>query len=146
MNIGPLEYVVIGVPSERLHDALRAELNSFDNNRGVEIVDLVVATKDADGRLSIKEVRDLDDETRASFGDIAKGLSGLLSTDDVAQLTNDMPAASSAIVVLFEHTWANAMTDAVRDAGGVALGGGMVPHEATMRVVAELEMLEAQGA
>ena len=146
MNIGPLEYVVIGVPSERLHDALRAELNSFDNNRGVEIVDLVVATKDADGRLSIKEVRDLDDETRASFGDIAKGLSGLLSTDDVAQLTNDMPAASSAVVVLFEHTWAKAMTDAVHDAGGVALGGGMVPHEATMRVVTELEMLEAQGA
>ena len=139
MEIGPIEYAVISVAGPRLHGALSAELDALRNDRSINVVDLVVVTKGADGTMSLQEIRDLDDEARASYGNLAGDLLGLLSVPDVAHLTENIPPGTSAIVVLFEHAWALSWTGAVRHAGGLAFGGGLVTHDALAKALGELE-------
>ena len=140
MEIGPLEYVVVGVSGDRLHEALRAELNALRNDRSIKVVDIVVVTKDADGTMNLREIGDLDADVRASYGNLTGDLLGLLSVADVTKLAEGIPAGSSAIVVLFEHTWALALTGAVREAGGVAYGGGLVAHNVLTQILNELDL------
>ena len=39
-----------------------------------------------------------------------------------AELLEDLPEGSSALVLAIEHLWARPLRDAVRDAGGIVLG------------------------
>jgi hypothetical protein len=49
MNIGPLEYIVIGVPDQQLTRALVLELNAIHASGQIRVVDLIFVAKAADG-------------------------------------------------------------------------------------------------
>ncbi len=50
------------------------------------------------------------------------------------------------MIVLFEHTWALGLTDAIRKAGGVCFAGGLIEPEVLQQVSAELAAQEAHNA
>lgn len=138
MDIGPLEYVVIGVSDQQLQGALFSELNTIQETGKIRVVDLIFVKKSADGAVVMREVSELVEEELAAYGDIAVSLKGLLTAQDLEQLTGQVPPDTSAIVILFEHTWVIGLTDAVRKAGGVVFTGGMVSHDVLAHVSAEL--------
>jgi hypothetical protein len=59
MDIGPLEYVVIGVPGQQLASALISELNAIQESGQICVVDLIFVTKAADGSVAMQEVSEL---------------------------------------------------------------------------------------
>jgi len=138
MDIGPLEYVVIGVSDQQLQDALFSELNTIQETGRIRVVDLIFVNKSAEGTVVMREVSELVEEELAAYGDIAVNLKGLLTAQDLEQLTRQVPPDTSAIVILFEHTWVIGLTEAVRKAGGVVFTGGMVSHDVLAHVSAEL--------
>ncbi len=147
MAIGPLEYVVIGVNDQQLTHALFSELNTIQETGMIRVVDLILVTKAADGAVAMQEVSELSEEESAVYGDIAGNLMGLLTAQDIEQLTEQIPPDTSALIILFEHTWVIGLTEAVRQGGGVVFTGGMVPHDALAQVSAELAAAkEAQDA
>lgn len=138
MDIGPLEYIVIGVPNKKLTRALFSELKAIQKTGKIRVVDLIFVTKAADGTVELQEVNELSEKDLAAYGDIGSELMGLLTAQDIEQLTGQIPPDTSAIVILFEHTWVIGLTDAVRKAGGVVFTGGMVSHDVLAHVSAEL--------
>jgi len=142
MNIGPLEYVVIGVNNQQLKSALIAELNEIHETGKIRVVDLIFVTKSADGTVMSQEMRDLNEEESAAYGGIADDLMGLLTAQDIEQLSGQIPPDTSALVILFEHTWVIGLAEAVREGGGVVFNVGMVSHEVLAHVRAELEAEE----
>jgi Family of unknown function (DUF6325) len=138
MDIGPLEYVVIGVSDQQLKSALISELNAIQDNGKLRVVDLIFVSKSAQGDVVIKEVNELVEEELAEYGDIAVNLMGLLTAEDIAQLTGQVPPGDSAVVILIEHTWVIGLTEAVRKNGGVVFNAGMVSHDVLANVSAEL--------
>jgi|SRR5664280_637418 uncharacterized membrane protein len=138
MDIGPLEYVVIGVTDQQLKSDLISELNAIQEAGKIRVVDLIFVLKAADGAVKMQEVSELVEEELAAYGDIALNLMGLLTAEDIKQLTGQIPPDSSAVVILIEHTWVIGLTEAVRTNGGAVYAAGMVSHDILAQVSAEL--------
>ncbi len=138
MDIGPLEYVVIGFQDDHFTNEILPELNAIQASNLIRVVDLLFVSKDADGTVTMREVSELSEEERQSFGGMVENLAGLLTAQDIEQLAAEIPPGASAVVVLLEHTWSLGLAEAVRRAGGVLFTGGLVTPEALAHVSAEL--------
>ena len=138
MNIGSLEYVVIGFEDDQFTGEILPELNAIQEKGLIRVVDLLFVMKDTDGTVTVREVSELGDEELAAYDGIAGDLMGLFTAEDVEQLAEEIPPGTSAVVVLLEHTWAIGLTEAVRRAGGMLFTGGLVTPDALTQVRAEL--------
>jgi hypothetical protein len=138
MEIGPLEYVVLGLKDGRFTSDILPELNAIQQNGLIRVVDLVFMGKDADGVVVVQEVSELGEEEQMAYADLVDNLAGLLSTQDLERLAREIPAGSEAVVVLLEHAWTLALARVVRQAGGVLFTGGMVTPDALTLVSADL--------
>jgi Family of unknown function (DUF6325) len=145
MDIGPLEYVVIGLQAQHLPEALVAELDAIQESGQVYVVDLILVNKAADGAVSMREMNELIEEAPGKYGNIAGNLMGLLTKADIEQVTAQVPPAASAFVILFEHAWVIGLADAVRQAGGVVYSGGLVPHDVLAQVSQEMAAAGKDG-
>jgi uncharacterized membrane protein len=138
MDIGSLEYVVIGFEDDQFTGEILPELNAIQEKGLIRVVDLLFVMKDTDGTVTVREVSELGDEELAAYDGIAEDLMGLFTAEDVEQLAEEIPPGTSAVVVLLEHTWAIGLTEAVRRAGGMLFTGGLVTPDALTQVRAEL--------
>lgn len=146
MDIGPLEYVVIGLQDNQFTSEILPELNAIQEKGLIRVVDLLFVTKDADGTVTMREVSELSDEELQPYVGIAEDLMGLFTAQDVETLAGEIPPNMSAVVVLLEHNWAIGLTEAVRRAGGVLFTGGLVTPDALKQVSAELAAKEEHYA
>lgn len=124
---GPFEYVVFGTSGDHLHEVLGAELNRPHAGRAVRVVDLAIVTRDVSGTLTVHEIDDLLDTCAAIYDRLDLDLEGVLSPNDIEAITTDVPAATCAIVILFEHRWAHDLARAVASAGGTFHRRGTLP-------------------
>lgn len=126
VDIGPVEYVVIEFPGNQFNGEVAPALARLVESGTVRIIDLVFVIKDDDGNVTSLEYDDLDDEVLAGIDGEADGL---LSEEDIAELSEDLAPNSSALLILFEDLWALEFGKAVRDSGGELVSGGRIPRE-----------------
>ncbi len=65
---------------------------------------------------------------------------GLLSDDDLRQVSDIMADDSSAVVFVYENAWAAPMAPALRRAGGQLISNGRIPVQSI------IEALEASAS
>jgi hypothetical protein len=145
MEIGPLEYVVIGFQDDDFTNEILPELNAIQASNLIRVVDLLFVSKGIDGTVTMREVSELSEEERQSFGGMVEDLNGLFTTQDIERLAAEIPPSTSAVVVLLEHTWTLGLAEAVRRAGGVLFTGGLVTPEALAQVSAELAAIKEEN-
>ena len=138
MEIGSLEYVVIGLEDDQFAHEIQPELNAIQEKGHIRVVDLLFVIKETDNTVTLREVSERSDEELEAYEGIAGDLMGLLTAEDVERLAEEIPPGTSAVVILLEHTWATGLAEAVRRAGGTLFSGGMVTPEALTQVRAEL--------
>lgn len=138
MEIGPLEYVVLGFEDDQFASVVLPELNAIQESGFIRVVDLLFVSKAAEGTVAMQEVSELSEEELAAYEGLAEDLAGLFTAEDVERLAGEIPPGTSAVIVLLEHTWTLRLADAVRKAGGVFFAGGMVAPDALEKVSAEL--------
>jgi uncharacterized protein DUF6325 len=138
MNIGPLEYVVIGFQDNQFTSEVLPVLGAIQEKGAIRVVDLLFVSKDADGMVTMREVSELSEEELAAYEGLAGDLMGLFTAEDIERLAGEIPPTMSAVIVLLEHTWTIELAEAVRRAGGVLFTGGIVTPEALKQVSAEL--------
>jgi hypothetical protein len=138
MEIGSLEYVVLGLEGQQFTNEVLPELNAMQESRLMRVVDLVFVSKGADGTLAVQEVGELSEEEQPAYEGLANDLAGLLTTEDIEQLAMPIPGGTSGVIVLFEHNWTLQLLEACRRAGGVLITGGVVSPGALEQVNAEL--------
>jgi hypothetical protein len=152
MSIGPIQALVIGFPSNDLFEGrIAEELERLSDVGQIRIIDAVFVMSEDDD-VSVLSVSDLDDDQRAELRAAVGALVGLgvaggegaalgaelaasLDPDTsaaevvAADLLDELPAGSSALVLAIEHLWAVPLRDAVRDAGGVVLAHRSITAE-----------------
>jgi hypothetical protein len=144
MSIGPIQGFVIGFPDNDLFEGrIAEELARLSDIGQIRIIDAVFVMRQ-DDEVSVLGVSDLDDDQRAELraavgalvglgvagveGAVVGSALGLAADPDgsaaqsvAAELVDELPEGSSALVLAIEHLWAVPLRDAVRDAGGVVL-------------------------
>jgi uncharacterized membrane protein len=117
---------------EQAETAFKA-LKNLEKNRQIELLNVAVITKDMDGKVSLREIKEIETRRGAISGAITGGLVGLLigpvgaiigatagaatgnraakhvelgvSNEKLKTFQENMPPDSSAIVLLIEHRW-----------------------------------------
>jgi len=136
--MGPLEYLVVGFEGNRFTGQILRELRAARDKGIIRVVDLLVLTKDASGNLAAMELSDLSGEEAEQLGPITGDLLQVFEPDDVEAAASNIPTNSSAGLLLFEHTWAVGLKQAILHAGGIPLAGGLVAPAVVQLLEAEL--------
>jgi uncharacterized membrane protein len=122
--IGPVEYIIIGFPENQFKGEIVPALADLVESGTVRILDLIFITKDENGDVTTIEYEDLP-----GIGDLDGEADGLLSEEDLDMAAEVLEPNSSALMIVWEDSWANRLAAAIRDAGGVIISGERIPHE-----------------
>ena len=139
MFVGPLEYLLVGFEDYRFTGQILAELRAAQEKGIIRVVDLCVIQKDERGNVTERELSELSGEEATQLSSLASNVMGLLADEDIQQVAADIPNNSAAGLVLFEHTWAIGLKEAIKNAGAVTITGGFVSHDALEELEKDLE-------
>jgi Family of unknown function (DUF6325) len=139
MTLGPLEYLVVGFEGNRFTGQILSELRAAREKGIIRIVDLCVIKKDDQGNVMGLELSDLSGEEAAELGPLAGDLLRLFAQEDIEQAAANIPNNSAAGLLLIEQTWAIGLRDAIKNAGGVSVAGGLVLPDVLQELEEELE-------
>jgi hypothetical protein len=134
-----VEFVVFAFEGNRFTGRIMPELNAAREKGIIRIVDLLFLKKDEHGSVTVTDLSDMSAEDAAPYSHLAGEILGLLAPEDIELTASYMPDNSSSAVLLFEHTWAIGLKEAIRDAGGRALTGGLLAPDVLQMVEAEIE-------
>jgi len=127
MNIGPVEYLILGFPGNQFTGQIVPELAKLIDGGLVRIIDLTFIMKDAVGDVTVVEFDAV--EELAAFAGLDAEVGGILTDEDVAYAAQSLEPNSSAALLIWEDTWAAPFAAAVRNANGVILEGARIPRE-----------------
>lgn len=139
-EMGPIDYVVIEFPGNRMTGEAFPLLLDLVDRGLVRILDLTFVRKDADGSVAGLEIADL---TAGGLGELEVfqgASSGLLGADDLADAAAVLEPGSSAAVLVYENLWAAPLAVAIRRGGGRLVAGGRIPVQ---DVLASLDAAES---
>ena len=139
MVLGPLEYLVVGFEDYRFTGQILAELRAAQEKGIIRVVDLCVIQKDEQGNVTARELSELGGEEATELSPLAGNVMSLLSDEDIQQVAADIPNKSAAGLLLFEHTWAIGLKEAIKNAGAVAVTGGFVSPDVLQELEKDLE-------
>jgi Family of unknown function (DUF6325) len=136
MDIGPVEYLILGFPGNNFTGQIVPELAKLIDSGLVRIIDLTFITKDADGNVDVVEYDAI--EELAAFAGLDAEVGGILTDEDVAYAAQALEPNTSAALLIWEDTWATPFAVAVRNANGVILEGARIPREIIEEAVSAL--------
>lgn len=143
--VGPIELIVAAFNDESKANQVMADLKKLQEQDVILLVNAAVMTKDAAGKVSIRETQDVSSGKGALFGAVAGGLVGLLGgplgviigaaagaatggvaankidmgfpDDMLAELQDTLKPNSSAILALIQHQWVDRLMEELEKAG-----------------------------
>jgi Family of unknown function (DUF6325) len=127
MDIGPVEYLILGFPGNNFTGQIVPELAKLIDSGLVRIIDLTFISKDADGGVQVVEYDAV--EELAAFAGLDGEVGGILTDADIDYAAQSLEPNSSAALLVWEDTWAAPFAAAVRNANGVILEGARIPRE-----------------
>ena len=129
MSIGPVEYMIVAFPGNRLKGEIVPALAELVEAGTLRIIDLAFVMKGADGVVVTAEMGDLDSEVFKAFDALSPETMGLLNQEDLAAAGEELEPNSSAALLVWEDVWATKLRDAILNAGGELLDLERIPHE-----------------
>jgi uncharacterized membrane protein len=137
----PMEYVVLEFEGNHFPGEVAAALRDVVDKGVIRIVDLVFVTKDKSDDIEVLDLQDLGNEATA-WEPLLRDQADFFSQDDIEHFTKELRPNSSALFVLFEHTWTADLRDTILRARGRLVASSLVPQES----VEELLRLRGQAA
>ena len=167
MRVGPIQVIVFGFDrSDQFRGEVVEELANLRGQGLIRLIDLFVAVKEPDGGITTVELNDLTEDESVEFGRVISGLLGMpevparaalagavertlsaasqsigLDAQSLQQVVDHLEPGKAVGILMFEHTWAIPLRDAIRRTGGVPLAQGFLTQESLMMVGEELRAI-----
>ncbi|HEY9378368.1 MAG TPA: DUF6325 family protein [Jiangellaceae bacterium] len=136
-DVGPVDIVMIGFDGNEFRGEIAPALLDLVQAGIVRLLDGVFVYKDADGSVGSLEIGDMGPDLHPVFVDVDGQLGlGLLDAEDVETVGKDLEPNTSALMLVFENTWAAKFVTAVRNANGTVLEFARIPAEAVAQAMA----------
>jgi uncharacterized membrane protein len=140
VGVGPIDYVLIEFPGSQFNGQIAPNIVDLVNSETIRLLDLVFVHKTEDGDIQSLELSDVAPVESGELADLDVGYAGLLSDEDLDAAAQIVEPGSSALLLVWENTWAAPLATAIRESGGQLVSSGRIP------VNAILSALEAQAA
>ena len=135
--IGPVDVAVILFEGNQFNGEVAPAIIDLQQSGTVRILDLAFITKDADGTWAILEIA--DEAVEGAFQALLGEQFELLSDNDLEEIAADLGPESSALVIVWENTWAAQLASAIRGSNGQVIAMDRIPHEIVARAIAALD-------
>jgi len=135
IDTGPIDYLVIEFPGNRMTGEGWPLLVDLVDRGIIRLLDLVFIRKDEDGSVTGLSIQDLGDQG-VDLTEFEGASSGLLDDDDLAEAASAIEPGCSAGVLVYENVWAAPFAAAMRRSGGQLVAFGRIPIQA---ILASLE-------
>ncbi len=139
--MGPVDYLMVRFPGNKFSGKIAPEVARLQNEGIIRVIDLVLITKDENGKLITLNPEDAPPEVAASFYELTKDAREWFSEGDIEVIAESLPKNSSAALLLFENVWAIKAKQAFLDADAELIDMGRIPPENVEKV----EKIMAQG-
>jgi uncharacterized membrane protein len=149
VTFGKLEYIVIGFAQDsegKLFDgSIEREIEKVVRDKTIRLVDVVLVAKTSDGTIMAMELDNENDPRFDKFAPILADRLKLFTPDDLDSIAMALEAGTVALVVLFEHRWAESLKEAIAAAGGFVVARETIPSEIVEEIEQELSVTQASA-
>jgi len=136
-KMGPVDVAMIAFDGSEFRDEVAPALADLQANGTVRVMDMAFVRKTADGSTAIVEIT--DDAIAEVFDRITDTQMDLLSEADLTDLADSLAPESSAVVVVWENSWAARFASAVRESHARVAMLERIPHENVERAINALD-------
>lgn len=135
MAIGPCELLIVKFPGNRFDGEIAPALVDLAHSGTITILDLVFVTKDAAGNVGSIELENIAEDGALEI--VASSRQNhAITDDDIDDASAALDPSSSELLILFEHTWAARVTQAMRDADGEIVYQERIPAAIVEEILA----------
>jgi hypothetical protein len=136
-KMGPVDVAVIAFDGAEFNDDVAPALADLQASGTVKVIDVCFVRKAADGSTSIVELA--DESVAEVFERITDSPVDLLSEADLADLAEALTPETSAMVVVWENSWAARFAAEVRASHGRVAMLERIPQENVERAISALD-------
>jgi len=136
-TIGPVDVAVILFEGNKFNGDVAPALSDLNDSGTVRIIDLAFVRKDDDDSISYAEVA--DEQVADAFERLNDTQFDLLSDEDLNEIGAGLKAGSSALVIVWENSWAGRLAAAIRASHGQLISQDRIPRETVLRAIAALD-------
>jgi hypothetical protein len=141
-EMGPIDWILLEFRGPLTGEAAPPLLDLVDRGL-IRILDILFLRKEADGTVEALNISELPDEQAVHISVFEGASSGLLGQDDVDAAGEVLEPDTTAVMLVYENTWAAPFAVAVRRAGGQLVDSGRIPVQQILAALEELEAAEA---
>ena len=140
-SYGPVELMLVGFEGERPGPEIVDAFRDVVDAGTVRLLDLLFVTRSPEGEVTVLELEDAGDAL--GLGEFVLEATGLASLDDIEELASEIPAGSSAALLVIELSWAKSLAQKLAAGRGMVLSTDRIPAPVVNEVLAALAVVEA---
>jgi hypothetical protein len=138
-DVGPVDLAVIKFTGNRFTGEVAPALLDLVQAGTVRVFDALFVYRDPDGRVGSLEIGALGPDMQPAFVRVDGHTgAGLLDAEDIAEVGQSLQNNTSALLLVFENTWAARFAGACRRAGGELVDIARIPSQAVADALATL--------
>jgi len=131
-EMGPVDYLVIEFPAGYPTGSNLPLLVDLVDRGLIRILDLVLVKREFDGSMTLLALADADGDGEWDYS-VFEGVSaGVLGQDDIDEAGQALEPGRSAVIMVYENTWAAPLAVALRRSGAQFVAGGRIPVQALL--------------
>jgi hypothetical protein len=142
-STGPVDFIAIDFPGSQFKGEILPAIQELVDAGTIAVIDILLAVREGEGDVRVLELQEVPDELFARLDPVVSEISGLLTENDIRQLSMAMAPDSSMALLLFENTWARKVGDAIEAADGRVMMFERIPRPVVQDLIEERERLLA---
>lgn len=127
---GPIDFIVVEFVGNNFKGEALDALATAVKNKIIDVLDIAVILKDADGNAHVIELNNLDSDLARAIDASHKSNSGLISLEDTEEVSELLDNNCSAGLLIIEQLWAKDLKKALLNAGGRLISEGRIHPDA----------------
>ena len=143
MTYGPVDFVALEFKGNRFKGEILPEIMNLVNKDIVRVIDMIVVKKDADGKVTHREMQEQNKKILAVFDPLKAEINGMIQVEDIEMIGEKLENNTTAAVILFENLWAVKFVQAVENANGRSVMHVRIPHEIVVEAMEKIAAVEA---
>jgi uncharacterized membrane protein len=141
MTLGPIDFIALEFPGNQFKGEILPDLLELVDNETIRIIDLVTVTKDQNGQVTVRELREFDPGHVEVFNPLKAEVNQMITESDIAAIAENLADNSTAGLMLIENLWAKKTKQAMLDANGRLLLFERIPHDVVEEALADIKAL-----
>jgi Family of unknown function (DUF6325) len=142
MAYGPIDFIALEFKGNQFKGEIMPALLELVNNEIVRVIDLVIVQKDANGKVTMREMQQMDPSVVAIFDPLKAQITGIIQLEDIELIGEKVENNSTAAIMLFENLWPIRFREAVLNANGRLVMHERIPDAVVEETMAKFALVD----